>query len=97
MEKTLELEKAANLYAGSQLKSLRGQQSRVAFGERIGMKESNLHSYESGDVRISVAKLATIAKALGVPLSTFILPDDHPAFGDADSGNDDDKEMKTVA
>lgn len=97
MEKTLELEKAANLYAGSQLKALRGRQSRVAFGQRIGMKESNLHSYESGDVNISVAKLAKIAKALGVPLSTFILPDDDPAFGDVEGDTGDEKERETVA
>ena len=97
MEKSLELEKAANLYAGSRLKALRDGQTRAAFGERIGMKESLLYEYERGTVNIAISKMARVAKILGVPLSTFILPDDHLAFGDADGGNNDDKETETVA
>ncbi len=80
MEKSRSVEKEANLYAGRQLRAVRGDLSRVAFGSSIGMKESLLHSYESGDVNISVAKMARIARTLGIPLSTFILPDDDPAL-----------------
>ena len=82
MEKSLELEKAANLYAGSRLKALRDGQTRAAFGERIGMKESLMHKYETGQTNISVAALATLAHRLEVPLSVFILPDDDPVFSE---------------
>jgi len=83
MEKTRDLEKAANLYAGSRLKEIRGGEARVKFGERIEMKESLLHSYESGQVNIALSRLARFSAILGVPLSTFILPDDDSALVEA--------------
>lgn len=71
-----------NRYAGEQLKALRGAMSRVDFGESIGMKESLMHKYETGQTNISVATLATLAHRLEVPLSIFILPDDDPVFSE---------------
>lgn len=97
MEKSLELEKAANLYAGSRLKALRGGQTRVAFGERIGMKESLLYEYERGKINMAISKMARIASILDVPLSTFILPDDHPVFGHAEGQAENEEKTETVA
>jgi len=82
MEKTHALQKAVSLYAGSRLKELRGEESRVKFGERIEMKESLLHTYEVGQVNIPLWRLAKFAALLDVPLSTFILPDDDPALAE---------------
>lgn len=82
---------------GSKLKELRGKQSRVVFGERIGVTEASLFKYERGMRNIGIETLARIAISLSVPLSTFILPDDNSAFGVAGGESDDDDERKDVA
>jgi len=95
MENLLSLEKKASLYAGSKIKELRGKQSRVAFGERIGATEGVLYKYERGMTNIGVGTLARFAKNLSVPLSTFILPDDQATCGNTAGELDD--ERKDVA
>lgn len=97
MENSPNPEKKASLYAGSKIKELRGKQSRVAFGERIGVTEASLYKYERGMTNIGVGTLVRIANCLSVPLSTFILPDDQAAFGDAEREANDDDERKHVA
>ena len=84
MEKSHDLQTKANLYAGSRLRALRGEASRVVFGERIGMKESLLFKYEQGQTDLTLGKLTRLARSLDVPLSYFIIPDDHPAFREAE-------------
>ena len=54
--------------------------SQPDFGARIGMKKGTLSAIEVGRSRISLGKLAHVAKSIGVPLSTFIMPDNDPAF-----------------
>ena len=95
MEKSLDLETKANLYASSQLRALRGEASRVAFGERIGIKESLLFKYERGQTNLSVGKLARLARELDVPLSYFIMPDNDPALNRA--GGETQNEEENVA
>ena len=56
--------------------------SQPAFGARIGMKKGTLSAVEVGRSRMSLGKLAHVAKTIGVPLSTFIMPDDDPAFAE---------------
>jgi len=96
MEKTLDLETKANLYAGSRLRALRGHESRVSFGERIGMKENQLFKFERGLTKLSIGKMARLAGLLDVPFSYFLLPDDDPAFCGSASG-DVTKEEEKVA
>ena len=97
MENSPSLEKKASLYAGSKIKELRGKQSRVAFGERIGVTEASLYKYERGMTNIGVGTLARFANCLSVPLSTFILPDDLAACSNAEGESDDSDERKYVA
>jgi len=78
------IQERVNRYAGEQLKALRGTMSRVDFGDSIGMKESLMHKYETGQTNISVATLATLARRLEVPLSVFILPDDDTVFAETE-------------
>jgi len=93
MENLPDLETKANLYASSQIRALRGSESRVAFGERIGMKESLLFKYERGLTNLTVSKLARLAQQLGMPFSYFMLPDDDPAFHEDENrdGNEEEK------
>lgn len=96
MEESLDLEKKANLYAGRKLEALRGEESRVVFGKRIGILESQLYKLERGRVRLTVGKMTHIANLLDVPLSYFLLPDDDPAL-DKNEINKIDKKEETAA
>lgn len=80
MEESLDLEKKANLYAGRQLRALRGDETRVAFSQRIGIQEAQLYKFERGMIRLTIGKMTCIASILGVPFSHFLLPEDDPAF-----------------
>ena len=76
MARSHEIEDRANKYAANRLRELRGDVPRVKFGDRVDLNENILYAYESGRTRLPLARIASIADALSVPLSTFILPDD---------------------
>ena len=92
MEDSHGISKKADLYASRRLREVRESMglSQPAFGARIGMKAGTLSAVEVGRSRMSLGKLAHVAKSVSVPLSTFIMPDDDPAFCD-------NKEEKTAA
>jgi len=69
-------EQLAEKYAGQRLREIRGDVSRVEFGELIGLEENAIMRLESGKTQVRLGRLAIIAYKLDVPLSTFILPDD---------------------
>ena len=76
MCRSRDLEEKTNTYAAHKLREQRGDTPRAKYAPRIGINESMLHAYESGKTRLPVGRLASIARELRVPLSTFILPDD---------------------
>jgi len=76
------ISKKADLYTSRRIREVREglglKQSE--FGARIGMKTGALSALEVGRSRTTIGKLAEIAKAIDVPLSSFIMPDDDPSF-----------------
>ena len=96
MTESNDIETKANLYAGARLRALRGQEARVAFGARIGMKENQLFKFERGLTRLSIGKMALLSSLLDVPLSYFIIPDDDPVFGEAAADETTREEEPTI-
>ena len=54
---------------------LRGKRSRLKFGEIIGINQTTVFEYENNKGKIPIGRLTRIARTLGVPVSTFIMPD----------------------
>jgi len=75
MSKLSPIEMKANQYAAEKLRELRGRTARAKFGPLIGSNEAMLYSFEKGQTRLTIGKLAYFAQNLNIPLSTFILPD----------------------
>jgi len=99
MEHSHDTNKKADLYASRRIKEVRENLGlkQSEFGPRIGMKVGALSALEVGRSRTTIGKLAEIAKAAGVPLSTFLLPDDDPFFGEAEEADGYQFERKCVA
>jgi len=76
MVKANDTETKANKYAAQKLRDLRGSESRLSFGPKVNCTESMIFAYETEKTRLTVGKLAYVAKVLGVPVSTFFMPDD---------------------
>ena len=85
MARSYEIEDRVNKYAANRLRELRGEVTRVKFGARVDLNENVLYAYESGRTPLPLARVASIADVLGVPLSTFILPDDDDIRGNAEN------------
>lgn len=96
MEGSHGINKKADLYASRRIKEVREnlglKQSEL--GPRIGMKVGALSALEVGRSRTTIGKLAEIAKVAGVPLSTFLLPDDDPCFDDVEGKDSDQSERR---
>ena len=85
MSRCQKLESKANKFAAERLREIRGDVARATFGKRIDMGESMLFAYEKEVTKIPLGRLASIARALGVPFSFFMLPDDDAGFCDGSS------------
>lgn len=76
MAKQNPFEVRANKYAADMLRKVRGDETRVAFGEKVDCSEAQVFQYENQKSRPSFGKLVFIARMTGVPLTDFIIPDE---------------------
>jgi len=85
MKKGTEYTRSVDALAGSRVNELRIAMglSRSQLGEQIGVTHQQMSKYENGENRISVGRLALIAKVMKQPISYFFdeeivqLPDEH--------------------
>jgi transcriptional regulator with XRE-family HTH domain len=64
---------AVDAYIGARMRDRRQSlgMSQGSLGEKLGVSLQQIHKYESGDNRVSAARLFEICEALGVPLASM--------------------------